>query len=73
MKKIELKNCNLNEIENMFNENESIVLLRNGEPKYVLVEYSPNNLILTDDEKLEIIAKRILTKYKHAFEVLGND
>ena len=29
--------------------------------------------IITEDEKLEKIAREILTKHKKAFEVLGND
>ena len=37
-------------------------LIEEGEP-----------IILTKEEKIEIVAKRLLTKYQEAFEVLGND
>lgn len=48
----------------------NVVILKNNKPKYVISKFD-ESIILTDDEKLEIIAKRILSEHKHAFEVLG--
>ena len=50
----------------------SVVILKNNKPKYVLVNLNENPYIdLTEDEKIDVIAKRILEKHKHAFEVLS--
>lgn len=44
------------------------LVFKNNRPKYKLtnLEIEPD-LELTDDEKIDIIAKRILTKFKPAF------
>lgn len=44
------------------------LVFKNNRPKYKLtnLEMEPD-LELTDDEKIDIIAKRILTKFKPAF------
>ena len=47
-----------------------VVILKDNEPKYLLVDLEQESLIydLTDEEKLEIASKRILNQYKPAFE-----
>ena len=47
-----------------------VVILKDNEPKYLLVDLEQGTLIydLTDEEKLEIASKRILKQYKPAFE-----
>lgn len=50
----------------------SVVIFKNNKPRYMLVDIQTNPVLeLTDDEKIEIVAKRILEKYRHAFEVLA--
>ena len=65
-------NQNFSQVVKKVEEKGSILVVKNNKPKYVIskVENS-NNFTLTDEEKLEIIAKRILSKHKKAFEVLG--
>ena len=69
MKKIENKNQNFNELAKFVNENEGVILTENNEPKYLIISYT--DLVLTEEEKVEIIAKRLLKKHKKAFEELG--
>ena len=50
----------------------SVVIFKNNKPRYMLVDIEKNPVLeLTDDEKIDIVAKRILDKYRHAFEVLA--
>ena len=52
-----------------------VEILKDNEPKYLLVELEQESLIydLTDEEKLEIASKRILKQYKPAFEELAKN
>lgn len=48
------------------------VILRNNRPQYMIVSLKDNPLLdLTDDEKIDIVTKRILKKYRAAFEELA--
>ena len=50
-----------------------VVILKDNKPKYLLIDLEQESLIydLTDDEKLEIASKRIMKRYKPAFEKLA--
>ena len=50
-----------------------VVILKDQKPKYLLIDLEQEPLLydLTDEEKLEIAAKRILQKYRPAFEELA--
>lgn len=50
----------------------SVVIFKNNKPKYKLVDIEQNNEIeMTDDEKIDFVAARILKKYRKAFEELA--
>lgn len=50
----------------------SVVIFKNNKPKYMMVNLQNNPIIdLTDDEKVDIVAKRILEKHCKAFEELA--
>lgn len=50
----------------------SVVIFKNNKPRYMLVDLQNNPVLeLTDDEKIEIVARRILEKYRPAFEELA--
>ena len=50
-----------------------VVILKNNKPKYLVVNMENSSLFLdlTDDEKIDIIAKRVLNKYLGAFKELA--
>jgi antitoxin Phd len=49
------------------------VIFKNNSPRYLLVDINKETYLeLTPDEKIDIVAKRILNKYRRAFEVLAN-
>ena len=49
------------------------MILRNNKPKYLVVDVENDNYIfdLSEDERVEIIGKRVLNKYINAFKELG--
>lgn len=49
------------------------VVFKNNKPKYLVVNMENNDrlLDLTEDEKIEIVAKRILKRYLGAFKELA--
>ena len=49
------------------------VVFKNNKPKYLVVNMENSNrlLDLTEDEKIDIVAKRILNKYIGAFKELA--
>ncbi len=48
------------------------VIFKNNKPKYLLVDMENTSCLdMTDDEKIDVIAARILKKYKAAFEELA--
>jgi len=50
----------------------TVVIFRNNKPSYMLVSLQDSPYIdLTEDEKISVVAKRVLEKHKHAFEVLA--
>ena len=48
------------------------VIFKNNKPKYLLVDIESTPYFdMTDDEKIDVIAARILKKFKPAFEELA--
>ena len=46
--------------------------VKNNRPKYMLIDLSEHTMLeLTDDEKIDVVAKRILNKYREAFKELA--
>ncbi len=50
----------------------SVVIFKNNKPRYMIINLQDNPLIdLTDDEKIDVVAKRVLEKHRKAFEELA--
>ena len=50
----------------------SVVIFKNNRPRYMLVNLQDNPALdLTDDEKIDVVAGRILKKQRKAFEELA--
>ena len=65
-------NKNFSRATRIADEHGEAVIFKNNRPKYKLVnlEQEPD-LELTDDEKIDIVAKRILKRFKPAFMELA--
>ena len=49
-------------------KNGQAIIFKNNKPKYVLYDIENSPIIdMTDDEKIDFVAARILKKYKMAF------
>ena len=61
-------NQNFSKAAKLAEKNGQAIIFKNNRPKYALIDLSQNPIIdLSDDEKIDIVAKRILEKYRPAF------
>ena len=50
----------------------SVIIFKNNRPRYMMVNLTENTILdLTDEEKIDVVARRILDKYRKAFEELA--
>ena len=65
-------NQNFSKVSRIAEKSGQAVIFKNNRPKFLLidVEHSPV-LELTDDEKIDIVAARILNRFRPAFEELA--
>jgi antitoxin Phd len=65
-------NQNFSKAAKIAEKNGSAVIFKNNRPRYMLVDLTQNPVAdLTDDEKIDVVAKRVLEKYRVAFEELA--
>ena len=65
-------NQNFSRVARLAEKNGTIVIFKNNKPKFKLVDLEQgDDLELTDDEKIDLVAARILKKYRKAFEELA--
>jgi len=65
-------NQNFSKATRIVDKQGSVVIFKNNKPKYMLVSWEDTQaLALTDDEKIDVVAKRVLNKYRKAFEELA--
>lgn len=65
-------NQNFSRATRIADQTGTAIIFKNNRPKYLIVNLNENPLIeLSDDEKIDVVAKRILNKYRSAFEELA--
>ncbi|MDR2091585.1 MAG: type II toxin-antitoxin system Phd/YefM family antitoxin [Clostridiales bacterium] len=65
-------NQNFSKAARLAEKNGSAVIFKNNRPKYMLLDLSQNAIVdLTDDEKIDVAARRVLERYRAAFEELA--
>ena len=66
-------NQNFSRVARLADRNGEIIIFKNNKPKYLVVdiENSDYMLDLSEDERIEIVAKRILSRYLPAFKELA--
>jgi len=63
---------NFSKAAKLAEKNGNAIIFQNNRPRYMLIDLAQNPVIdLTDDEKIDIVAKRVLEKYRSAFEELA--
>ena len=65
-------NQNFSRVTRIAEKSGQAVIFKNNRPKYVLIDIDSSPVIdMTEDEKIDFVAQRILKKYKPAFEELA--
>ena len=65
-------NQNFSRVTRIAEKNGQAVIFKNNKPKYMLIDLEQSSYLeLTDDEKINIVAARILQRFKPAFEELA--
>ena len=65
-------NQNFSRVARMAEKNGTMFIFKNNKPKYKLVDLESDTAIeMTDEEKIDFVAARILKQYRRAFEELA--
>ena len=65
-------NQNFSRVARMVDKNGEVVIFKNNKPKYRLVDIESDTTIeMTDDEKIDFVAARVLKQYRRTFEELA--
>ncbi|MBQ2277625.1 MAG: type II toxin-antitoxin system Phd/YefM family antitoxin [Clostridia bacterium] len=65
-------NQNFSKVARMVEKNGEVYIFKNNKPKYRIVDLENDTSIeMTDDEKIDFAAARILKQYRRAFEELA--
>ncbi len=65
-------NQNFSKVAKVAENNGQAIIFKNNKPKFILIDVDSNSYFdITDDEKIDIAAKRVLDKFRPAFEELA--
>ena len=65
-------NQNFSKVARLVDKTGEVYIFKNNKPKYRLVDIESDTTIeMTDDEKIDFVAARILKQYRKAFEELA--
>ena len=65
-------NQNFSRVAKVAENNGQAVIFKNNRPKFLLIDVDSNSYFdITDDEKIDVAAKRIMQRFKPAFEELA--
>lgn len=65
-------NQNFSRVTRIAEKSGQTVIFKNNRPKYMVIGLESSPILdLTDDEKIDIVAARILKRFKPAFEELA--
>ncbi len=65
-------NQNFSRVARKADKSGTVYIFKNNKPKYKLVDLeSDTSIEMTDDEKIDFVAARVLREYREAFEELA--
>lgn len=65
-------NQNFSKVAKVAENNGQAVIFKNNKPKFLLIDVESNSYFdITDDEKIDVAAKRIMNRFKPAFKELA--
>ena len=64
-------NQNFSAVARKVDELKRVVVFKNNQPRYVVYSIDELPMTLTDDEKIDVAAKRVMKRYREAFRELA--
>lgn len=65
-------NQNFSKAIHLAEDKGSIVILKRNKPRYLLIDLDKSPIIeMSDDEKIDFVARRVLNRFRPAFEELA--
>ena len=65
-------NQNFSKVAKVAESNGQAVIFKNNKPKFLLIDIDSNSYFdITDDERIDVAAKRIMNRFKPAFKELA--
>ena len=65
-------NQNFSRVTRIAEKNGQAVIFKNNRPKYMLIDLDTSPVVdMTEDEKIDFVAARVLKRYRAAFEELA--
>jgi len=65
-------NQNFSRVARIAESNGQAVIFKNNRPKYILIDVESTPFLdMSDDEKIDVVAARILKRFRPAFEELA--
>ena len=65
-------NQNFSKVARVAENNGKAVIFKNNKPKFLLIDVESNDYFdITEDEKFDIAAKRVMNRFKPAFKELA--
>ena len=65
-------NQNFSKVAKVAESNGQAVIFKNNKPKFLLIDVDSNSYFdITDDERIDVAAKRIMNRFKPAFKELA--
>ena len=65
-------NQNFSKVTKMVDQKGKVVIFKNNKPKYILYDIEKTPIFeMTDDEKIDVVAARIMKRFKPAFMELA--
>lgn len=65
-------NQNFSRVAKVAENNGQAVIFKNNKPKFLLIDVESDSYFdITDDEKIDVAAKRIMNRFKPAFKELA--
>ena len=64
-------NKNFSNVVRHVEKNGDVIILENNRPKYIVSKIDKERPYMSEDDMIELIARRILSEHKHAFEELA--
>ena len=64
-------NQNFSNVVKYVEKNGYVIILKNNKPKYIVSKFEEGKTSMSEDDMIELVARRILSEHKKAFKELS--